>query len=207
MASLSSGWGPLPAMRIDVSGFGAGNREIDGQPNMTQVVIGHLDLPTEAGQPVMLLETNVDDATGEILAGAVSALMDAGAHDAWLTQITMKKGRPAFTLSALCDVALARQITDTMTDETGTLGVRGRTLDRWPAGRSEEEVEVEGRTVRVKVSAGRVKVEYDDASRAAHQTGLPVREVISLAEEAWRRRGGEKPDDDTPTDFPSPGIA
>jgi len=216
MASLASGWGPLPAMRIEGSGFGAGTREIDGQPNLTQVVLGVLEATVEEGQPVMLLETNVDDATGEVLAGAVAAVMDAGAHDAWLTQITMKKGRPAFTLSALCDVALTRQIAAVIAEETGTLGVRGRQLDRWPASRSEDDVEVEGRRVRVKVSAGRVKVEHDDAALAAKQTGLPVREVISLAEEAWRRRGEPTyltpaPDlDGDPSDTPGPdgpGIA
>ena len=84
-------------MTIECSGFGAGSRDIDGQPNATQVVIG---TPSEAvlgGQPVVLLEANVDDATGETLAHAIAALLAAGAHDAWVTPIVMKKGRPAHT--------------------------------------------------------------------------------------------------------------
>lgn len=186
MAALASGWGPMPAMVIEASGFGAGDRDIDGQPNLAQAVLGRLDLRSEGGQPVVLLETNVDDATGEILSGAIQALLAAGAHDAWLTPIVMKKGRPAYTVSALADTALADQIADTLASETGTLGVRGQTMQRWPASRVEGTVDVEGRTVRVKVSSGRIKVEHDDAAIAAQHLNKPVREVISLAEAAWR---------------------
>jgi len=191
MAALASGWGPMPAMIIEASGFGAGDRDIDGQPNLTQAVMGRLDLRSEGGQPVVLLETNVDDATGEVLSGAIIALLGAGAHDAWLTPIVMKKGRPAYTVSALADTALADQIADVMAIETGTLGVRGQTMQRWPASRTEDTVDVEGRTVRVKVSAGRIKVEHDDATIAAQHLNKPVREVISLAEAAWRRSVNE----------------
>ena len=74
-----------------------------------------------------------------------------------------------------------------LTRETGSLGVRGQTLERWPQARAEGLVEVEGRAVRVKVSAGRVKVEHDDAVRVARRLGMPLREVLSRAEEAWRR--------------------
>jgi uncharacterized protein (DUF111 family) len=77
--------------------------------------------------------------------------------------------------------------------ETGSLGVRGETLQRWPAARTTSEVEVDGLPVRVKVSVGRVKVEHDDAARAARRTGLPLREVVARAEAAWRRRQSEDP--------------
>jgi uncharacterized protein (DUF111 family) len=90
----------------------------------------------------------------------------------------------------LADTALAGQLAAVLRDETGTLGVRGTTWERWPVPRAFDEVEVHGLPVRVKVSAGRVKVEHDDAARAARRIGLPVREVVSLAEEAWRRRPG-----------------
>ncbi len=196
LAALSTGWGPLPPMRVDRSGFGAGTRELDDRPNLTQVVLGepHTDGDRSAGQPVMLLEVNVDDVTGEALAHAVAALLEAGAHDAWVTPIVMKKGRPAHTVSALADVALADQVAATLTSQTGSFGVRGRRLDRWPAARTIETVEVDGRAVRVKVGAGRAKVEHDDAARVARASGRPVREVVSLAEEAWRRRDQGPPD-------------
>ena len=192
LAAMATGYGPLPAMTIAATGFGAGSRDVDGLPNVTQVVLG---APTQAGlgpgqsegQTVVLLEVNVDDATGEALAHAVATLLEAGAHDAWITPILMKKGRPAYTVSALADQALADQVGRVLVAETGSLGVRGQTLARWPAARSGQEVEVEGLPVRVKVSAGRVKVEHDDAARAARRSGLPLREVVSRAEAAWRR--------------------
>jgi uncharacterized protein (TIGR00299 family) protein len=189
LAALAVGWGPMPPMVIDASGFGAGGRDTDGRPNTTQVVLGTRVESLERGQPVTLLEANVDDATGETLADAVAALLAAGAHDAWLTPIVMKKGRPAYVVSVLADTALAGALAQVLRDTTGTLGVRGQTFERWPAARTIDEVSVDGRPVRVKVGAGRVKVEHDDAARVARLSGRPVREVVSLAEEAWRRRG------------------
>jgi len=200
LAALVTEWGPLPAMAIAATGFGAGSRELADRPNMTQVVLGRAVAEQTPGQPVTLLEVNVDDATGETIAHTVTALLEAGAHDAWVTPILMKKGRPAHTVSALCDAALAGQVATVLTRETGSLGVRGQTLERWPAARAMEEVDVGGLPVRVKVSAGRVKVEHDDAARAARRTGLPLREVVSLAEEAWRRRAGPR----DPADDPGP---
>ena len=189
LAAIASGYGPLPAMTIETVGFGAGSRELDDLPNATQVVVGIADEHPGAdpGQPVTLLEVNVDDATGESVAHSVAALLDAGAHDAWVTPIVMKKGRPAYTVSALCDPALAQQLAAVLTKETGSLGVRGSTMERWPRARHETAVHVEGFPVRVKVSPGRVKVEHDDAARAARRTGLPLREVVFRAEAEVRR--------------------
>jgi uncharacterized protein (DUF111 family) len=190
LAANAIGWGPMPPMSIDAVGFGAGTRDIDGRPNVVQVVLGERADAMPSGQPVMQLEVNVDDATGETLAHAVSALLDEGAHDAWVTPIVMKKGRPAYTVSALCDTALTGQIIEVLKRETGSLGVRGATLERWPSSRTASEVVVAGFPVRIKVSAGRVKVEHDDAARIARRTGLPLREVVSLAEESARRGHG-----------------
>lgn len=197
LAANATSYGPLPAMTIAATGFGAGERDIDGLPNLTQIVIG---APARAGtdgfdeadraggQPVVLVEVNVDDATGETLAHTVEALFASGAQDAWITPIVMKKGRPAYTVSALADPALAPQVSRVLLAETGSLGVRGQTLHRWPRARAAEEVEVDGVLVRVKVSAGRLKVEHDDAARAARRSGQPLREVVARAEAAWRRR-------------------
>ena len=197
LAANAVSYGPLPAMTIEATGFGAGGRDLDDLPNMTQVVLGTSVADRSPGQPVVVLEVNVDDATGETLAHTVAALLEAGAHDAWVTPIVMKKGRPAHTVSALADVALADQVSRVLVAETGSLGVRGQTIERWPAARSAHEVEVAGLPVRVKVSAGRVKVEHDDAARAARRTGLPLREVVSRAEAAWRQRqrGTTDPDE------------
>jgi len=212
LAATVTAWGPLPAMRIDASGFGAGTREIDGRPNAVQVVIGDAassgstgaaQVGVAPGQPVVLLEANVDDVTGEVLAHTIAALLDAGAHDAWVTPMVMKKGRPAHVVSALADPALVGQVTRVLGAESGSLGVRGTRLERWPRSRAIDTVEVAGLPVRVKVSPGRVKVEHDDAARVARIGRLPLREVLSLAEaEARRDRGlslaADPPDDDAP---------
>jgi uncharacterized protein (TIGR00299 family) protein len=205
LAALCTSWGPMPAMTITTSGFGAGTRDLDALPNLTQVVVGTAESASTTGQPVLLLECNVDDVTGETLAHAVQSLLAAGAHDAWLTPIVMKKGRPAHTVSVLADPALAGALTDLLRRETGTLGVRGSTQRRWPSPRTTDSVEVHGQRVRVKVGGDRVKVEHDDAADAARRTGIPLREVVSLAEEAWRRRtrGATVVELPTPPDEPA----
>ena len=191
LVATASSWGPMPAMVVEASGFGAGSRDLDGRPNVTQVVVGEPVATAEPGQPVTLLEVNVDDATGETLAHAVAECLEAGAHDAWVTPIVMKKGRPAHVVSTLCDPSRVADVAAVLTAETGSLGVRGHTLDRWPAARSMDEVEVGGERIGMKVTSGRAKVENDDAARAARRLGLPLREVVSRAEEAGRRRGSE----------------
>ena len=114
--------------------------------------------------------------------------MATGAADAWLTPILMKKGRPAHLVSVLADQALAGDLAALLRSSTGSFGVRGVTMARWPAQRSFDKVEVDGQAVGVKVSPGRVKAEFDDAETAAQLTGRPVAEVIARAEAAWRSR-------------------
>jgi uncharacterized protein (TIGR00299 family) protein len=195
LAALVEEWGPLPAMVPSAVGYGAGSRDMPDRPNVVQVVIGAaVDAAPRAstpGQPVVLLEANVDDATGEQLAHAGAALLDAGAHDAWVTPIVMKKGRPAHVVSALCDVARRAPVAEVMVTTTGTLGLRGRTIERWPQHRHERAVDVLGQRVRVKVTEHRVKVEHDDAAAAASALCLSLREVVSRAEAAARDLGDD----------------
>ena len=186
LATMATRWGPLPAMRVSASGYGAGTADPDDRPNALQVVIGEVADVQQSGQPVTLLEANVDDATGEVLAHTIAALLDAGALDAWITPITMKKGRPAHVVSALCEPTASRRIAAILATESGSLGVRGQTFERWTAARRLDEVEVGGIPIRVKVTGTRVKAEFDDASRAAEKLGRPVRQVIAEAEVAWR---------------------
>jgi len=194
MAALATSYGALPAMEVRASGFGAGTKELPDRPNLTQVVLGEaIDQPPRDGQPVVLLEANVDDATGEILAYAIGALLAAGAHDAWVTPIVMKKGRPAHTVHALVDPALVASVTAVLGAETGTLGVRGHQLERWPVPRHHERVEVDDLSVRVKVSPGRAKAEFDDAVHVSERTGRPVREVLAEAERRWHERSDAPP--------------
>ncbi len=181
-------WGPMPAMVVASSGYGAGTADLGDRPNLTRVVVGRRSDPggRVPGQPVVLLEANVDDVTGETLAYAVDALLAAGAHDAWVTPIVMKKGRPAHTVSVLAEPALAADVRAVLVRETGTMGVRGTNLERWPQSRSFDEIHVDGQVIRIKVAGERVKAEHDDAARAARALGLPLREVARRAEQAWR---------------------
>jgi uncharacterized protein (TIGR00299 family) protein len=205
LAATAASFGALPPMRIAATGFGAGKAEIDGLLNCTQVVVGEaLAESPVPGQPVVLLEANLDDATGEVLAHAVEVLLEAGAHDAWITPILMKKGRPGHTVSALVDLVLVEPVRRVLQSETGTLGVRGMTLERWPASRSVDTVEIEGLPVKVKVSPGRVKVEQRDAARVAARTGLPLREVLLHAEWAWRHARHPRSDQDRGVDHDPP---
>ncbi|MGD0219316.1 MAG: nickel pincer cofactor biosynthesis protein LarC [Acidimicrobiales bacterium] len=199
LAAMSTGFGPMPDMVVGSTGYGAGSREIDGLPNCTQVIVGWratTETPegTPYGQPLVLLEANLDDATGEQLADALGALLEAGANDAWVTPVVMKKGRPGHVLSVLADRALVDQLSTVLTGETGTLGVRASEVGRMAAARRLDHVEVDGSPIRVKVSAGRVKVEHDDAVELAHRSGRPVREVIERAERAWWEQADRRPE-------------
>jgi uncharacterized protein (TIGR00299 family) protein len=195
LAALCSGWGPMPALDVAASGYGAGSRDLDGLPNAVQVVIGaaadRSGIDSGHGQPVVMLEANVDDVTGEILGATVAALMRAGALDAWVTPVTGKKGRPAHVVSVLGDQAAVARLRQVLADETGTLGIRAQLWERWPAERHFAEVEVSGYRVRVKRGPRRIKAEHDDAARVAGLLRLPVREVARRAEEAAHRLFGD----------------
>lgn len=183
MTELASGFGAMPSMTVATFGYGAGTADTPGRANVVQVVVGELATPgsSDDGTSVALLEANVDDVTGEVLAHAVAALLAAGAHDAWVTPIVMKKGRPAHTVSVLCDPAAVGSIRDVLVRETGTLGVRMSPMRRWPQRRREADVHVDGHRIRVKLAEHRVKVEFDDAAAAARALGVPVRDVLERA--------------------------
>lgn len=193
--------GAMPPMQVVATGYGAGTADVAGRPNVVQVVLGDLDIDVDAtvsatvdgdaapaGSPAVEVSVNVDDVTGEVLAHTVERLLAVGAFDAWVTPIIMKKGRPAHTVHALCDEARLATVRDTMVTETGSLGVRAHPVRRWPQQRYEITVEVDGHPVRVKVAAhiARMDVEFDDAAAVAAASGMPVREVIALAESLAR---------------------
>jgi uncharacterized protein (TIGR00299 family) protein len=187
MAALADTFGPMPAMSVESIGYGAGTADIPGRPNVVQVVVGTEAARTGAtgndgaGQPVQSFEANVDDVSGEVLAHAIAALLAAGAHDAWATPIVMKKGRPAHTVHALCDPARAAEVAAVLVRETGSLGVRGSLIERWPQQRSQRTIDVHGHPVRIKYAEATIKVEHDDALAVAAATGLPLRTVLAEA--------------------------
>jgi uncharacterized protein (TIGR00299 family) protein len=174
--------GPLPSMTTVATGFGAGTADPPGRPNVVQAIIGSSVSPNEPGGMAHLVEANVDDTTGEVLAHSIAQLIRAGAHDAWVTPIVMKKGRPAHTISALCDDASLDRIRAVIVDETGTLGLRASTVRRWPQHRRDATVEIDGHQIRLKISDTRIKVEHDDAAAVAAALGRPLRDVLNDAE-------------------------
>jgi uncharacterized protein (DUF111 family) len=161
-------------------------------PNCTQVIVGTAagSSGVGPGQPSLILETNLDDATGEQLGYAIAAALEGGAHDAWISPVTMKKGRPGHVLHVLTDTAHAEELRQVIVAATGTFGVRASMVERWPSARTFEEVEVDGMTVRMKISAGRAKPEFEDVARIASATGMALHEVASRAEQAWRLAQG-----------------
>ena len=184
MTTLASGFGAMPTMTASSVGYGAGTADTPGRANVVQVVVGHHhvgDAVDDDGTSVALLDANVDDVTGEVLAHTMSVLLAAGAHDAWVTPIVMKKGRPAHTVSVLCDPSSVGAMRALLVSETGTLGVRLSAMRRWPQRRIESTVDVDGHMVRVKLAEHRVKVEFDDAAVAAAALGVPVRTVLERA--------------------------
>jgi uncharacterized protein (TIGR00299 family) protein len=189
LASLSTSFGPMPDMTITASGFGGGAGEMPDLPNCTQVVIGRRT-PSESvgsGQPALILETNLDDVTGEQLGYAVAAALDAGALDAWVSSVTMKKGRPGHVLHVLTDATKVETLRREIARLTGTMGVRAMPVERWPEAREMTTVVLDGMSIRMKVTSGRAKPEFDDVALVAAKTGAPLHEVASRAEEAWRR--------------------
>jgi len=183
-------FGPLPPMKVTAAGYGAGAAELAGAPNVLQVVVGEEAAPAGAlaghAQDLLVLEANVDDVTGEVLAHTVEVLMAAGALDAWLVPALAKKGRPAMWSASWLS---PRRSPCWPAPSPGKRARWGSASTRWPAmpGREEIEVEVDGQAVHVKIGPHRFKAEYEDCARAAPRLGLPVGEVARKAEEAARR--------------------
>lgn len=188
LAGLSTAFGPLPHMTVSSSGFGGGSGEMADLPNCTQVVIGRraAHQVVGPGQGALLLETNLDDVTGEQLGLAVATVLEAGAFDAWISPVIMKKGRPGHVLHILTDATHLERQRAEIQRVTGTMGIRATAVERWPVARSLEQVTVDGMSIRIKVSRGRAKPEFDDVALVAEKTGASPHDVGSRAEEAWR---------------------
>jgi uncharacterized protein (DUF111 family) len=149
--------------------------------------------PAYATSEHVVVETNLDDATGELVGHALEQLLRAGALDAWATPITMKKGRPAVTVSALAPAPRADAIAAALLCETTSLGVRRYGVSRMERPRHDLTLVTKFGTISVKVSEGpfgppHVKPEFDDCARAAAAHGVTVREVIAAALETFKNR-------------------
>lgn len=190
LVTFTDSFGPFPRMTVDAVGHGAGSRDAD-VPNVVRVLIGESAEAETKPSDAFLIETNLDDLAPEVVPHVIEALLDAGAQDAWITPVIMKKGRPAFTLSVLADPERRADLIDIVYRETGTLGMRVAPIDKLALDRKWLSVEVEGHTVRVKLGMKDGEItsmapEHEDARRVARATGLPLKEVYARALEAAR---------------------
>ena len=186
VASLCTESRPMPLMTLCGHGLGAGTRDLPGWANVVGAFIGAIDDPSH--EQVALLETTIDDVTGEHLALALRALLDEGALDAWLTPVTMKKGRPGYVLSTLVRPESIAALSDVIHRTTGSLGVRSSLLGRSVLERRHVSVEVAGISVSVKVSAVRAKPELEDLVAVVTATGMTLKEAERAALDAFRSR-------------------
>jgi len=186
----------LPRLRVEAVGLGAGTKDPSDHANVVRVVLGTL-VEGPDGPPaerLHVLECNVDDLDPRVWPDVLARLLEAGAADAWLTPILMKKGRPAHTLSVLCHPADRALLRDLVLALTTTFGVREHVVERTALPRDWRPVVVAGQVVRIKVSLtdGRIRhatPELDDAAVAADRTGLTLRQVLDDAGAAARAAG------------------
>jgi hypothetical protein len=184
VAARVEGWTTLPPMLVERTGTGAGGRDPVELPNVVRLVLGEPHEPASTG-PVVL-ESNIDDLDPRLWPGVLDALFAAGASDAWLTPIVMKKGRPAHMLSALCRPDAVRAVEAALFATTSTIGLRIVPVGKRALERTLTSVEVLGDRVGVKIarSDGRVvnvSVEFEDVAALARRLGLPVKEALRAA--------------------------
>ncbi|QTE27261.1 LarC family nickel insertion protein [Propioniciclava sp. MC1595] len=183
----------LPGLTVRGLGVGAGGKDTVGWPNVVRVVLGG----TAADSPatgLAELRANVDDLDPRLWPGVLDTLLAAGAADAWLVPIQMKKGRPAFTLHALADADHHDAVTDAILTRTSTLGVRWTPVTRTVLDRSWTTVDVDGQAVRVKVGSRDGVVlhatpEFADVAAAALALGRPEADVLGRAQAAAAASG------------------
>jgi uncharacterized protein (TIGR00299 family) protein len=189
LAARVDEWTTLPPMRVERVGVGAGGRDPEQLPNVVRLVLGAADGPPPPGavEPgAVVLETNVDDLDPRLWPGVLDTLFAAGASDAWLTPILMKKGRPAHTLSVLCRADAEPQVRAAVFATTSTIGLRVIPVGKVALERTHSSVEVLGGRVGVKVAESdggvvNVSVEYEDVAALARELGLPAKEVLRAA--------------------------
>jgi pyridinium-3,5-bisthiocarboxylic acid mononucleotide nickel chelatase len=191
VATMADSFGPMPAMKIERIGYGAGQRDFAGRANILRLLVGEaIEATADNADQVCVIETNLDDTNGELVGYCISRLWEAGALDVYTTAIQMKKNRPAVKLSVLCHPGDASAMEDVLFSETGTLGLRRWTASRQVLRRQPHSVAtpwgpVEGKIAWLRNGLPRFSPEFESCRRvaAAHQT--PLQEVYEVARKAF----------------------
>jgi uncharacterized protein (TIGR00299 family) protein len=189
LATLVDHFGPLPAMKIERIGYGAGTRDLKDQANLLRLIVGESADPL-ADDQVWVLETNLDDTSGEVIGFCTTKLWEAGALDVYTTAIQMKKNRPGIALTVLCNADQIARMEKIMFRETSTLGIRRWPVSRHKLQRKPHTVETEFGPVQGKLGwvAGQppsFAPEYEACSRLAIERGVPLKQVYEAAQKAF----------------------
>ncbi len=205
LTTLADDWGAQPAMAVSRVGVGAGERDPEGHANVVRLLIGERggfemlagarSSTTGGSSPTLgtavVIETNVDDLDPRIWPVVIAKLLEAGASDAWLTPILMKKGRPAHQLSVLVADDRAAAVRREIHRQTSSIGLREHAVGKHELEREMATVEVDGHQVSVKVAllegdVVNVQPEFEDVASAAQALGRPVKSVMAEAVAAAR---------------------
>lgn len=195
LAELVDSFGPLPSMTVYRTGVGAGRRDLDEQANVLRILVGEMDEAEEnneddIGQPVWVLETNLDDISGEAIGYCVARLWEADVLDVYTTAIQMKKNRPGVKVSVLCEESRIEAVESILFRETTTLGVRRWPVDRNVLRRRQHEVQtkwgpIDGKLGFLDDGTVRFAPEFESCRRVAEQQGVPLQTVFEAARRAF----------------------
>jgi pyridinium-3,5-bisthiocarboxylic acid mononucleotide nickel chelatase len=193
VTGYASEFGPVPAMRIERVGYGAGDRETPGTTNVLRVLVGR-DEADAGAQRVVVIECEIDDMNPQIFGVLFDTLYAAGALEVFFTPVQMKKNRPGTLLTIVAPPGERQPLADLVFRETTTIGLRYQELTRACLDREIVVVETAAGPVRVKVARRGADVlnaspEFDDCARLAAERSLPVKQVYALAVQAyWQSR-------------------
>lgn len=185
LSTLASSFGPMPHMKINRIAYGAGGKDIAGQPNVLRIMIGEPEAAYDEDSSI-IIETNIDDLNPQIYDYLIEKLMKQGAQDAYLTPIIMKKGRPAVLLSVLTESSKADVMVNTIFRETSSIGVRIQEVGRKKLSREVREVDTLYGSVRVKISSHKDEIltvtpEYEDCRKIAEEKRVPLKTILEEA--------------------------
>jgi len=185
-------YGPLPAMRVTASGYGAGGRDTPGQPNLVRLLVGleatAQETPTE---PIAIIETVIDDSSPQLIAYVSELLLEAGAWDVYRVGVQMKKGRAGVQLTVLCRPDLVPAMRDLILRETTTIGLHWRLEQKSSLAREFAEVQTPWGPVQIKIArwpSGEVAnaaAEYEDCRALARKHSIPLKQVMQAAMRAY----------------------